>query len=749
MRTIEVKELAYLPLGRQGENKAQRIVWRGLADSWARLYGEGVFALTVLREGDSLPYPASLKSENGDVIWTLSNADTAKAGEGMAELTYTVGGAIAKSRTWRTVVEPSLSANGTTEPPAAYQSWVDEVLQAAADAETAVSKMPYVDETTGNWFKWDAAQNAFADTGVAATGPQGEVGPKGDTGEQGPKGDTGATGPKGDTGATGAQGPKGETGATGATGPQGPKGETGARGPQGERGIQGETGPAGPQGAKGDKGDAFTYSDFTAAQLAALKGDKGDTGPKGDKGDTGATGPTGPEGPRGPQGEQGPQGKTGPQGEQGPAGQKGETGSGFKVLGYYGTKAALDAAQKATAAAGDAYGVGTEEPYDIYIFDGITGEFINNGPLQGAKGETGERGPQGIQGPKGDPGKDGAKGADGLPGKDGADGAPGKDGTNGRDGVTFTPSMSDDGDLSWTNDGGKANPQTVNLKGPKGDTGAKGDPGEKGADGAAGKDGVTFTPSMSDDGDLSWTNDGGKANPKTVNLKGPKGDTGERGPQGIQGPKGDPGKDGAKGADGLPGKDGADGAPGKDGTNGRDGVTFTPAMSAAGDLSWSNDGGKANPETVNLKGPKGDTGLQGPIGPQGPKGDKGDTGPAGPVNVPVTTSLIKGDGSGGLAAATAGTDYALRPTTRKVTLTASGWNSSTKQQTVTCSGVLSDATKQLLIPTPVNTAAGNPYDEASIQMVAQGANSVTFYAETVPTVGIDVYVTIYPINYLG
>lgn len=417
MREIEVRELPYLPLGHQGENEAQRIVWRGFADNWARLYGEGVFALTVLREGDSAPYPASLKSENGDVIWTLSNADTAKAGEGMAELTYTVGGAIAKSRTWRTVVEPSLSANGTTEPPGAYQSWVDEVLRAAADAETAVSKMPYVDETTGNWFKWDATAGAFADTGVAATGPQGEVGPKGETGAQGPKGDTGATGPKGDTGATGAQGPKGETGATGATGPQGPKGETGARGPQGEQGIQGETGPAGPQGAKGDKGDAFTYSDFTAAQLAALKGDKGDTGPQGEKGDTGATGPTGPEGPRGPQGEQGPQGQTGPQGEQGPAGPKGETGSGFKVLGYYGTKAALDAAQKATASAGDAYGVGTAEPYDIYIFDSITGEFVNNGPLQGAKGDTGPEGPQGPAGEKGETGATGETGPKGADGK--------------------------------------------------------------------------------------------------------------------------------------------------------------------------------------------------------------------------------------------------------------------------------------------------------------------------------------------
>ena len=29
MREIEVRELPYLPLGHQGENEAQRIVWRG------------------------------------------------------------------------------------------------------------------------------------------------------------------------------------------------------------------------------------------------------------------------------------------------------------------------------------------------------------------------------------------------------------------------------------------------------------------------------------------------------------------------------------------------------------------------------------------------------------------------------------------------------------------------------------------------------------------------------------------------
>ena len=392
--------LEEIKLGRRGENQARKVVFDVLG-KWREGYGEGVASLIVQRNGDAQPYPVTVTEEDGALVWLVSSVDTAVAGEGAAELRYTVGDTIVKSQIYKTRVRETLENSGEAPPPA-YQSWVDEVLRAAADAETAVSKMPYVDETTGNWFKWDATAGAFADTGVAATGPQGE------------------------------------------------------------------TGPAGP---------------------------------------------------------------------------KGDTGKGFKVLGYYGTKAALDAAQKATAAAGDAYGVGTAEPYDIYIFDGITGEFINNGPLQGAKGDTGPEGPQG-----------------------------------------------------------------------------------------------------------------------------PKGDPGETGPQGPAGADGAPGKDGAKGADGLPGKDGADGAPGKDGTNGRDGVTFTPSMSDDGDLSWTNDGGLANPATVNIKGPKGD---QGERGEKGDTGATGPQGPAGPVNVPSTTSLIKGNGSGGLVAATRGSDYIASGNITKQTLVAS------------------------------------------------------------------------------
>lgn len=294
--------LEEIKLGRRGENQARKVVFDVLG-KWREGYGEGVASLIVQRNGDAQPYPVTVTEEDGALVWRVSSVDTAVAGEGAAELRYTVGDTIVKSQIYKTRVRETLEDSGETPPPA-YQSWVDEVLRAAADAETAVSKMPYVDETTGNWFKWDAQAGAFADTGVAATGPQGEVGPKGDTGDQGPKG---------------------------------------------------------------------------------------------------------------------------------------ETGSGFKVLGYYDTKAALDAAQKATAAAGDAYGVGTAEPYDIYIFDGITGEFVNNGTLQGVKGDTGPTGPQGPKGDTGEMGPQGPAGADGAKGDTGPEGPRGPQGEQGIQGPRGYP----------------------------------------------------------------------------------------------------------------------------------------------------------------------------------------------------------------------------------------------------------------------------------------------------------------------
>ena len=76
-------------------------------------------------------------------------------------------------------------------------------------------------------------------------------------------------------------------------------------------------------------------------------------------------------------------------------GEKGDPGKGFRVLGHYSSVSALNEEKKATAEAGDAYGVGAAPPYDIYIFDGERGEFVNNGTL---KGKTGATGPAGADG---------------------------------------------------------------------------------------------------------------------------------------------------------------------------------------------------------------------------------------------------------------------------------------------------------------------------------------------------------------
>lgn len=64
-------------------------------------------------------------------------------------------------------------------------------------------------------------------------------------------------------------------------------------------------------------------------------------------------------------------------------------------------------------------------------------------------------------------------------------------------------------------------------------SGPKGDKGDKGDTGDTGPQGPYFTPSVALNGDISWTNNGGLPNPETVNIKGPQGIQGEQGPQGL------------------------------------------------------------------------------------------------------------------------------------------------------------------------------------------------------------------------
>lgn len=59
----------------------------------------------------------------------------------------------------------------------------------------------------------------------------------------------------------------------------------------------------------------------------------------------------------------------------------GESNSTFKILGYFPTLADLQEWLQILPEPGDAYGIGTASPYDIYVWDGAHNTWVNNGPI--------------------------------------------------------------------------------------------------------------------------------------------------------------------------------------------------------------------------------------------------------------------------------------------------------------------------------------------------------------------------------
>lgn len=232
------------------------------------------------------------------------------------------------------------------------------------------------------------------------------------------------------------------------------------------------------------------------------------------------------------------------------------------------------------------------------------------------------------------------------------------------DGATFTPAVDDDGNLSWTNDRGRENPATVNIKGyspsilvreieggkeliitdnrqsqtvqiMNGEDGYS--PrilvrdvdggkelvitdysgsqtvtilnGTNGTDGTNGYSPRILVRDVEAGKDLIITDYSGSQTVTILNgTDGAKGDTGETGPQGPKGDTGDTGPQGPKGNTGDTGPQGPKGDTGETGATGP-------------------------------QGPKGDTGETGATGPQGPKGDTGDTGPQGPTGADGTDGV--------------------------------------------------------------------------------------------------------------
>lgn len=212
MDRYDVQSPSMLLLGKQGENRARQI--RFDISSWMDNFGPGTVQLLHQRRGDEAPYPVAVEQAGNLAVWTVTNADTAIGGNGIAELQYYTGDTLIKTTNWMTKVLSALGPAGET-PPEAQQGWVDQVLQAgtvateaAEKAANAAVRQPIVGGN-GNWWTWDLEAGAYVDTGIYSGGDAPYIGDNGNwyVGQT----DTGVA-------ATGPQGIQGETGPTGAAG---------------------------------------------------------------------------------------------------------------------------------------------------------------------------------------------------------------------------------------------------------------------------------------------------------------------------------------------------------------------------------------------------------------------------------------------------------------------------------------------------------------------------------------------------
>lgn len=140
MPKMTVRDHGIIRLGKQGENEVLQVIWRGIVPEWEEKYGTGEFQLAVRRNQDTAPYIANIELDGGDIVWTITSAETARVGDGECELTYTVGDSIAKSQIWTITVCESLTGQEPVDPPEPAKNWVDVVIKSASDAKQSATE---------------------------------------------------------------------------------------------------------------------------------------------------------------------------------------------------------------------------------------------------------------------------------------------------------------------------------------------------------------------------------------------------------------------------------------------------------------------------------------------------------------------------------------------------------------------------------------------------------------------------------
>ena len=149
-------------LGRVGENEA-RVVRFSVGKMLAAFPG-ATFTVLNRRPCDAAAYPVNDQyvSLDGDtVLWTIQSGDVTVAGTGECEIRAEKDGKILKSQIYMTATGTALDGSGT--PPQPWESWVQQVEDAAEDAEAAAQLLENVTAAAETLEAGEQATASYAD----------------------------------------------------------------------------------------------------------------------------------------------------------------------------------------------------------------------------------------------------------------------------------------------------------------------------------------------------------------------------------------------------------------------------------------------------------------------------------------------------------------------------------------------------------------------------------------------------------
>lgn len=137
MNTILTIDMTHLPnsikLGRCGENHT---VIRFDCTSYLETYGNGSAALLFQPAKGSM-HPVVIEQDGAMVTWRVSCSDTGTSGAGLCELSWYVDDMLVKSQQMSTIVYGSLSEQADDDCKTVSRPWMDQILQASANAQRA------------------------------------------------------------------------------------------------------------------------------------------------------------------------------------------------------------------------------------------------------------------------------------------------------------------------------------------------------------------------------------------------------------------------------------------------------------------------------------------------------------------------------------------------------------------------------------------------------------------------------------